>query len=140
MHLTIVNGPNLNLLGQREPEIYGNESFEQFFETLQRRFPKINFEYFQSNDEGDLITILQSCSGKTDGVILNAAAYAHTSVALGDVVAAIAPPVVEVHISNVFAREVFRHHSFISSKCVGAIIGLGLESYALAVRYFQHRD
>lgn len=140
MHLTIINGPNLNLLGQREPEIYGNESFEQFFEILQRRFPGIDFEYFQSNDEGDLITILQNCSDKTDGIILNAAAYAHTSIALGDAVAAIAPPVIEVHISNVFARETFRHHSFITAKCVGAVIGLGLEGYALAVRYFQERD
>jgi len=137
MHIAIINGPNLNLLGRREPDIYGTESFELFLEQLQRRFPKTTLEYFQSNDEGDLITILQRCAGKADGIILNAAAYAHTSIALADTVAAIAPPVIEVHISNIFAREPFRHHSFLSGKCAGTITGLGLEGYALAVQYFE---
>ena len=136
LQLAIVNGPNLNLLGTREPHIYGNQSFEQYFAGLKERYPQIEIQYYQSNVEGDLINYLHSCIGKVQGIILNAGAYTHTSIALADAIAAIGIPVVEVHISNVLAREDYRKTSFIAAKCVGSISGLGMEGYALAVQYF----
>jgi len=136
LHLAIVNGPNLNLLGLREPHIYGNETFDQYLVLLGKRFHLIEMHYYQSNVEGELINYLHSCMGKVQGIILNAGAYTHTSVALADAVSAIGIPVVEVHISNVLAREDYRKTSFIASKCVGSISGLGLDSYALAIQYF----
>jgi len=136
MHLTIVNGPNLNLLGSREPEIYGRQRFEDFLEALGKRFPDTVLDYFQSNHEGALIDKLQSCVGQTEGIILNAAGLTHTSIALADTIAAIPVPVIEVHISNIHAREDFRQHSYTGSKAKGVITGLGLEGYALAVQYF----
>lgn len=138
MRLSIINGPNLNLLGKREPEIYGTETFESFLEELKNRFPEITFDYFQSNEEGKLITKIQELSTEgTDGFVLNAAAYSHTSIALADTVNAIPQPVVEVHISNIFSRESFRRHSYLTEKCVGIISGLGMEGYALAVHYLK---
>lgn len=138
MRLSIINGPNLNLLGKREPEIYGTETFESFLEELKNRFPEITFDYFQSNEEGKLITKIQELSTEgTDGFILNAAAYSHTSIALADTVNAIPQPVVEVHISNIFSRESFRRHSYLTEKCVGIISGLGMEGYTLAVHYLK---
>ena len=136
MHITIINGPNLNLLGTRETDIYGNRSFDQYLEELRTRFPGVCLAYFQSNHEGELIDKLHAANKKTDGIILNGAAFTHTSIALADAIAAIETPVVEVHISNIHARESFRQHSYTASKCVGAVTGLGLEGYALAVTYF----
>jgi len=136
LHLAIVNGPNLNLLGTREPHIYGNQSFDSYFLQLAARFPAVQLQSYQSNIEGELINYLHSCMGKVQGVILNAGGYTHTSVALADAVAAIGLPVVEVHISNILAREDYRKTSFIASKCVGSISGLGLNGYALAIQYF----
>lgn len=136
MHLTIINGPNLNLLGSREPEIYGNRSFESFLTELKQRYTEIDFDYFQSNHEGALIDKIQSCTGQTDGIIFNGAGYTHSSIALADVIAAVNIPVVEVHISNIHAREGFRQHSYTGAKAVGVITGMGLEGYSLAVRYF----
>ena len=136
MKLIIINGPNLNLLGKRENDIYGDESFHDFFERLQKKFPQIALSHFQSNIEGVLIDKLQEVGYNYDGIILNAAAYTHTSVGIGDVVKAIATPVVEVHISNTFAREEFRHTSFISPNAKGIILGFGLQSYELAVQSF----
>ncbi len=136
MQILIVNGPNLNLLGQREPWWYGNTSFEAFLEAeLRPRFPQARIEYFQSNSEGALIDCLHRMGALSDGIVLNAGGYAHTSVALADAVAAVGKPTVEVHISNVFAREAFRHHSYVAAYCIGCIVGLGLEGYALAVEY-----
>ncbi len=135
MKILIVNGPNLNLLGKREPEIYGNRSFEHFFAALQQDFPEATLEYFQSNHEGALIDRLHEAGFSVHGIVLNAGALTHTSIALADAVGAITAPVVEVHISNVHQREVFRHHSYISAKCVGSIVGLGLEGYRLAVEW-----
>ncbi|NCX95803.1 MAG: type II 3-dehydroquinate dehydratase [Chitinophagia bacterium] len=134
--VAIINGPNLNLLGIREPEIYGTERFEDFYERLQERYFQVSMQYFQSNVEGELINFLHSCIGKVNGIIINAGAYTHTSIALADAVGAINIPTVEVHISNVLAREKYRKTSYISAKCVGSIIGLGLEGYALATQYF----
>jgi 3-dehydroquinate dehydratase-2 len=134
--LAIINGPNLNLLGTRETDIYGSQPFDAFFELLKQRFPKAQLSFFQSNVEGELINHLHSCRGRMQGVIINAAGYSHTSIALGDAIAAIGLPVVEVHISNVLAREDYRKTSFIAAKCKGSISGLGLEGYALAVQYF----
>ncbi len=136
LHLAIVNGPNLNLLGTREPSIYGNQSFDHYFGQLCDRFPLVNIHYYQSNIEGELINFLHSCRDKMQGVILNAGGYTHTSIALADAVSAIGIPVVEVHISNILAREDYRKTSFIASKCVGSISGLGIDGYALAVQYF----
>jgi 3-dehydroquinate dehydratase-2 len=136
LQLAIVNGPNLNLLGTREPHIYGNQSFEQYFAGLKERYPQVGLQYYQDNVEGELINYLHSCMGKVEGIILNAGAYTHTSIALADAIAAIGIPVVEVHISNVLAREDYRKTSFIAAKCVGSISGLGMEGYALAVQYF----
>ncbi len=135
MHIAIINGPNLNLLGTREPDVYGSQTFEQYFEILKEKFPKIHFSYFQSNVEGELIGEVQKMGTDSDGIILNAAAYTHTSVGLGDAVSAINAPVVEVHISNIYAREEYRHHSYLTGKCKGVISGLGLKGYELAVNY-----
>ena len=136
MLLTIINGPNLNLLGKREPTVYGDASFESFFEKLEQQFPSVQFEYYQSNIEGELIDAIQKYGFTTDGIILNPGGYTHTSVAIGDAIAAIKAPVIEVHISNTAARESFRHISHVSAKCAGTIIGLGLTGYALAVQWF----
>ncbi len=136
MHIVIINGPNLNLIGKRETTIYGDESFENYLVTLKKQFPNIIFTYFQSNVEGELINAIQQYGfEKTDGMILNAGGYTHTSVAIGDAVKAITTPVVEVHISNIYNRENFRHHSYLSAVCKGSIIGLGLKGYALAAQY-----
>jgi len=134
MTVAIINGPNLNLLGKREPGIYGSESFEEFFKSLQAVFPTVQFTYFQSNVEGELINELQRAGFEADGIVLNPGGYTHTSVAIGDAIAAIKAPVIEVHISNVHAREDFRKISHVSAKCRGSIIGLGLKGYELAVR------
>ncbi len=133
----IVNGPNLNLLGKREPEIYGNLDFEGFFSDLKRGFGQFELEYFQSNIEGELITKIQEVGFSYHGIVLNPAGYSHTSVALADAVAAIKTPLVEVHISNIFSREEFRKHSFISPVSKGVITGLGLEGYRLALNYLD---
>ena len=135
MKIAIINGPNLNLLGKREPEVYGNKTFETFLENLIKMFPNEQFQYFQSNIEGELINAIQEYGFSTDGIILNPAGYTHTSVAIGDAVAAIPAAVVEVHISNIFAREEFRKYSHVSAKCAGVISGLGLKGYELAVIY-----
>ena len=132
----IVNGPNLNLLGKREPEIYGGATFESFLEELRSNFPEISIDYFQSNVEGELIDKLQEVGFSYDGIVLNAAAYTHTSVGIGDAVKAITTPVVEVHISNTFAREDYRHVSYISPAAKGIVVGFGLQSYELAIRSF----
>lgn len=136
MKIIIINGPNLNLLGKREPEVYGFVTFETYFEELKNKFPSWNLSYFQSNIEGELIDKIQEVGFTHDGIILNAAAYTHTSVGIGDAVKAIATPVIEVHISNTFSRETFRHQSFISPNAKGIIIGFGLESYELALQSF----
>lgn len=136
LSLAIVNGPNLNLLGTREPHIYGHQTFESCFTSLQKRFPGVRLACYQSNVEGELINFLQSCRSGTDGIILNAGGYTHTSIALADTIAAIGVPVVEVHISHILAREDFRKTSYIAAKCVGTISGLGLAGYGLAVQYF----
>lgn len=137
MQIIIINGPNLNLLGKREPEIYGAASFEDYFKELQQKNGDIDLSYFQSNIEGELVEAIQNADEKYDGVILNAAAYTHTSVALHDAIGAISTPVVEVHISNIYKREEFRHKSIISAKCVGQIAGLGLKGYQLAIDFFK---
>ena len=136
MKIAIINGPNLNLLGKREPGIYGSTSFEQFFEQLKKKYAQIDLEYFQSNVEGDLINELQRVGFDHDGIILNPGGYTHTSVAIGDTLAAITTPVIEVHISNVHAREDFRKLSHVSGKSAGSIIGLGLKGYELAIEWF----
>lgn len=136
MKLIIINGPNLNLLGKREPSIYGNTSFETFFESLKNKFPSIEITYFQSNIEGEIIDKLQEVGFSFNGIILNAAAYTHTSIGIGDAVKAIESPVVEVHISNTFSREQYRHQSYISPAAKGLIIGFGLQSYELAIQSF----
>ncbi len=136
MKLIIINGPNLNLLGKREPEIYGNKTFNDYFTSLQKKYPEHKIEYFQSNIEGELINKLQEVGFSYDGIIFNAAAYTHTSIGLGDAVKAIKTPVVEVHISNVNAREDFRHKSFIAPNAKGIIAGFGLQSYDLAIASF----
>lgn len=136
MKIAIINGPNLNLLGKREPEIYGNIDFEGFFNTLEVLFPEVELGYFQSNIEGELIDEVQKKGFSYDGIILNPGGYTHTSVALGDAIAAVTAPVVEVHISNIAAREEFRKISHVSAKCAGTISGLGLMGYELAVLYF----
>lgn len=136
MKIAIINGPNLNLLGKRETDIYGNMSFEDYFQILKDQFSTVQFSYFQSNVEGELINELQRVGFDHDGIILNAGGYTHTSVAIGDAVAAIKSPVIEVHISNIDAREDFRKLSHISAKAKGSIAGLGLKGYELAVRCF----
>jgi 3-dehydroquinate dehydratase-2 len=136
LNITIINGPNLNLLGKREPGMYGNESFDDCLLQLKEAFPQVNFTYFQSNVEGEIVSAIQQYGFNQDGMILNPAAYTHTSIAIGDAVAAIKTPVIEVHISNVHAREDFRKISHVSAKSVGSIVGLGLSGYALATEWF----
>ncbi len=136
MKLLLLNGPNLNLLGKREPEIYGNLSFEDYFETLKSKFTTITLEYYQSNIEGEIITKLHEVGFSYDGIILNAGAYTHTSIGIGDAIKGITSPVIEVHISNTFSREDFRHQSYISPNAKGVIIGFGLKSYDLAIQNF----
>ncbi|CAA9267090.1 MAG: 3-dehydroquinate dehydratase II [uncultured Cytophagales bacterium] len=140
MKILILNGPNLNLLGVREKSIYGNQSFEAYFGELKAQYGNLELAYFQSNVEGELINKLHEVGFSWDGVVFNAGGYTHTSVALGDAIAAITTPVVEVHISNVYARESFRHHSYLSKNCAGVICGFGLESYRLALTYFANRQ
>ena len=136
MKIAILNGPNLNLLGKREPEVYGNKDFDQYFGQLQSLFPEINLTYYQSNVEGELINELQRAGFDVDGIILNAAAYTHTSVGIGDAIKAISAPVIEVHISNTFSREDFRHTSFVTPNAKGLILGFGLDVYRLAIESF----
>jgi len=131
--IQIINGPNLNLLGKREPSVYGNQSFEVYFQELKVLFPGVQFDYFQSNTEGFLIDKLQETGFIFDGIILNGGAYTHTSIAIADAIRSITTPVVEVHISNVFKREDYRHHSYLSEVCKGCIVGFGFDSYRLAV-------
>lgn len=134
--LIIINGPNLNLLGKREPEIYGNDTFEDYLAKLKIKFDTVSIEYYQSNVEGELIDKIQEVGFSYDGIILNAAAYTHTSVGIGDAIKAISTPVVEVHISNTYSREEFRHQSFISPNAMGVILGFGMLSYDLAIQSF----
>lgn len=131
--IQIINGPNLNLLGKREPGIYGNEGFDSYLKTLRERYPDVQIDYLQSNHEGDLIDCIHRVGFEYDGIVLNAGAYTHTSVALLDALKAVTTPAIEVHISNVHTREEFRHHSMISAGCKGVICGFGLDSYRLAV-------
>ena len=133
MKILIINGPNLNLLGKREPEIYGNKSFDEFLKSLKKEFSDLKIDFKQSNHEGEIIDFLHNGDEKYDRIILNAAAYTHTSIAIADAIDAISTPVIEVHISNIFQRESFRHKSFIAAKCTGSISGFGLDSYRLAV-------
>ncbi len=133
MNIIIINGPNLNLLGVREKLIYGESSFDDFFQTLKEKYPDIKLSYFQSNIEGELIDMLQKAGFSKDAIILNAGGYTHTSVAIADAIVAIETPVIEVHISNIYAREEYRHKSLISSNCKGSICGFGLKSYTLAI-------
>ena len=135
MKIAIINGPNLNLLGKREPEIYGNEAIENLLNQLEKQFPRITFNYFQTNVEGELVNELQRVGFSFDGIVLNPAAYTHTSVAIADAVAAISAPVIEVHISNIYSREDFRKISFVSPNAIRVISGLGLKGYELAVEY-----
>jgi len=135
MKIAIINGPNLNLLGKRETDVYGNQPFEEYLAQLRQKYPRVDFHYFQSNVEGELVNELQRTGFEYDGIVLNPAAYTHTSVAIGDAIAAVKAPVVEVHISNVHAREDFRKLSHVSGKSAGSIFGLGLKGYELAVEY-----
>tara|TARA_B110000444_G_scaffold167281_1_gene156297 strand:- start:686 stop:1105 length:420 start_codon:yes stop_codon:yes gene_type:complete len=137
MKISIINGPNLNLLGTREPGVYGNQTFESYYQVLQNQFPKIIFDYYQSNLEGELINRIQEVGFSSDGILLNAGAYTHTSVAIGDAIKSINSPVLEIHISNTFAREDFRHTSFITPVAKGLIIGFGLDSYRLGIESFM---
>lgn len=137
MKIHIINGPNLNLLGKREPEVYGNQPFENFLTGLLAKFPQHHFTFFQSNIEGELINALQEAGDKADGIILNPAGYTHTSVAIGDCIAAIPVPVIEVHISNIFSREEFRKHSYVSAKAKAVITGMGLFGYEAAVSFLE---
>ena len=136
MKISVINGPNLNLLGKREPEIYGSQTFEEYLDILKTKFPAIELTYFQSNIEGELIDKIQEVGFSYDGIILNAGAYTHTSIGIGDAVKAITTPVVEVHISNTFSRESFRHQSYISGNAKGVILGFGMKSYELAILSF----
>ena len=136
MKIAIINGPNLNLLGKREPDVYGNKTFEEYYQTLQQQYPQVQFSYFQSNVEGELINELHRVGFEYDGVLFNPGGYTHTSVAIGDAIAAIKTPVVEIHISNVHAREDFRKISHVSAKCKGTISGLGMNGYRLGLESF----
>jgi len=140
MKIQIINGPNLNLLGKREPETYGKQSFEEYFEKLKARFPDVELHYYQSNVEGELINKLHETGFSYDGIILNAGAYTHTSVAIHDAIAGIKTPVIEVHISNVYAREEFRHKSLITSKCIGLITGFGMDGYAMGIQHLFNKS
>ncbi|MBS1774332.1 MAG: type II 3-dehydroquinate dehydratase [Bacteroidetes bacterium] len=135
LNIAIVNGPNLNLVGTRETDIYGGQSLDEYFKTLQQEFKAVKFDFFQSNVEGEIINYLHSCRGKIDGIVFNGGAYTHTSLAIPDAIAAINIPTVEVHISNIYAREEYRKNSFTAAKCVGCITGLGLNGYKLATQY-----
>ena len=137
--ILIINGPNLNLLGKREPTIYGSQTFEQYFEGLRTLFADVELHYFQSNHEGALIDKIHEVGFDFDGIVINAGGFTHTSVALADALSAVTTPAVEVHISNIHARESFRHHSFLSSRCKGMICGLGLKGYELAVRFLTEK-
>lgn len=139
MKITIINGPNLNLLGRREPEKYGTVTFESFLLSLKERYPLISFDYFQSNIEGELVGRIQEAGFSADGIILNPGGYTHTSVAIGDAVSSVAAPVVEVHITNVQAREEFRHDSLVGRFCAGSILGFGLDGYRLAVEALMEK-
>jgi 3-dehydroquinate dehydratase-2 len=136
LKIQIINGPNLNLLGKREPEIYGSETFEDYFENLKKRFPQVELHYFQSNVEGELINKIHEVGFTFDAILLNAGGYTHTSVAISDAISGVTTPTLEVHISNIYKREEFRHKSIISKSCVGMISGLGLKGYELGVLYF----
>ena len=136
MKICIINGPNLNLLGKREPEVYGSQTFEDYLEILKSKFPNVELTYFQSNIEGELIGKIQEIGFSYDGIILNAGAYTHTSIGIGDAIKAVTTPVVEVHISNTFSRESFRHQSYISGNAKGVILGFGMKSYELAIQSF----
>ena len=138
MRIQIINGPNINLLGKREPSIYGSETFESYLEKLQQLYPAVTFDYYQSNVEGEMINKIHEVGFSYDGIILNAGAYTHTSIALQDALRAVTTPTIEVHISNVHTREEFRHKSMISCACRGVICGFGLDSYRLAVEAFLH--
>lgn len=138
MKIQIINGPNLNLLGKREPSVYGNRSFEDFFMDLQHRFSQCELHFFQSNIEGEIVGKIQAVGFDFAGIILNAGAYTHTSIAIHDAIASIPSPVVEVHISNIYAREEFRHKSVITSKCKGLITGFGLEGYAMGIGFLMN--
>lgn len=139
MNIIIINGPNLNLLGKREKEIYGEEKFDSFFKNLQSGYPDLNLHYFQSNNEGILIDKIHEIGFSHDGIIINAGAFTHTSLAIRDAIAGIETPAIEVHISNIFKRESFRHSSYIAPVCIGSISGFGLDSYRLALDYFVHK-
>jgi len=139
MKIQIINGPNLNLLGTREPSVYGSQSFNDFFAVLKQRYIQLELHYYQSNVEGEIINKLHEVGYSSDGVIINAGAYTHTSVAIHDAIGAIKTPVIEVHISNVYAREEFRHKSLITSKCIGMLTGFGMEGYALALEYYKQQ-
>ncbi|MCH7413298.1 type II 3-dehydroquinate dehydratase [Belliella sp. R4-6] len=136
MKIIIINGPNLNLLGKREPEIYGNQSFEDYFLTLKSKYPELELSYFQSNVEGEIINKIHEVGFECDAILLNAGGYTHTSVAISDAIAGVSTPVLEVHISNIYKREEFRHKSIITKECVGMISGLGLRGYELGLQYF----
>lgn len=136
MRILLLNGPNLNLLGTREPEIYGAQTFKEYFTDLEKKYPEINFTYYQSNIEGEIINKLHEVGFTYDGIVLNAGGYTHTSIAIADAIKAITTPVIEVHISNTFARESYRHHSYLSPVCKGVIVGFGLKSYELAIMSF----
>lgn len=138
--ILIINGPNLNLLGKREPDIYGEQRFDSYFESLKKQFPKLKLSCFQSNHEGAILDKLHKTGFSYDGIVLNGGAFTHTSIAIGDAIAAITTPVVEVHISNVYARETFRHHSYFSKNCAGIIVGLGLKGYEMAVRFLEGNE
>ncbi len=136
LNIAIINGPNLNLLGTRETDIYGNTSFDDFLLELKQRFPQVDINYYQSNIEGELIDHIQQCRTGIDGIVLNGAAYTHTSIGMADAIAAIDTPVIEVHISNIYAREEERHRSYTAAKAIGCITGLGLNGYAMAIQHF----
>ena len=136
MKILIINGPNLNLLGKREPEIYGHQTFEDYFAILKKKFPTIQLEYFQDNSEGKLIDKIHEVGFSYDGIVMNAGAYTHTSIAIADAIGGVTTPVLEVHISNIHAREPFRHHSYLAPKCAGSIVGLGLMGYDMGITYF----
>lgn len=140
MKIIIINGPNLNLLGKREPEIYGSDSFEDYFSRLRAKYPAVELEYYQSNVEGELINKIQERGFDYDGILINAGGYTHTSVAISDAIAAVSAPVLEIHISNIYKREEFRHKSIISKQCIGMIAGLGLKGYDLGIQYFTEKN
>ena len=140
MKILVINGPNLNLLGKREQSIYGSETFESYFNKLKDEFTGVELEYYQSNVEGELINKLHEVGFDYDGIVMNAGAYTHTSIGIGDAIAGIETPVIEVHISNVYAREEYRHTSVMAKKCVGVIAGLGLEVYRMAIAYFTTKN